>query len=230
MFPIYFFGSATAGNVTDQLILTGVSLGLFLITYFIISSTFVKLMTYKRHAKRKKYVAKTTKKNSVDACLLKKDFKIFGHYTVYLVNAGLGIALMLIILILAIVFRDSFINFLPLIEQLGVPISITGIIVVTSIGFCAGMDIVTTPAVSMEGNNFWLLKSLPLNPLKILYSKVNVHMIVNSIPSVICVFAITFMFTNDLTNSLVLIPLIIAYIQVTAQFGIIIGTKRAKLN
>lgn len=101
--------------------------------------------------------------------LVRKEWRKFFAVPMYAMNSGIGIVMLLLAAGATVVFKQDVIGFFDLPEFSG---DIAELIVVGFVAFCIAM--VYTPAVSLslEGKAFWIVKSLPLEPKKVMAAKI----------------------------------------------------------
>lgn len=93
-----------------------------------------------------------------------------------------------------------------------------------------GMDAVSTPSISLEGKNLWLLKTMPVEPVRILRAKVQLHMLVNVPSAVLSLVLLCVAMRIDWLAALAMVPAVCVFIWLTGLLGLIIGLKRPNLN
>lgn len=161
-FPwILTFGKAAAGDVASFLILLAIGLIFFVAIYFIMSKTFMFVVTAKTGGKHKVYKAQDQKSRSVSRCLLNKEFSFLFKTPVYLINAGLGSVFILVALVACCFAIPMFKDALPVLREVsmqpgvGFPFNIIndlipfGILAVPLC--CTAFSTLSAPAISIEG-------------------------------------------------------------------------------
>ena len=115
--------------------------------------------------------------------LVSKELGYFFSIPAYVMNSGMS-TIMSIILGVGILLRgDLIVNSLP---QLFPDASgnLVALMIGSSLALCCTMNDVTAPTISLEGKTLWLLKSTPIDPMKIFFAKALMAPIV-SLPGVI---------------------------------------------
>lgn len=170
----------------------GLAVGIMLISskiYFKVNS---KIKIIKTKSKKEEYIIKTSRPM---AALIKKELNRFINSPVFVTNSGFGLVLFIIGCIMLCVNYDSVVNLLATkdinisIEQTKayMPVILFGFICFTSL-----MTSITSSMISLEGRAFNILKSFPIKPKKVIYSKVLTAMII----------MIPFIFIGDLILSI----------------------------
>lgn len=138
--------------------------------------------------------------------LVKKEFNKFFSIPLYMINCGFGLIFILIGAIASVFFKEDVMFY---VSQFGFDIKI-GLVAIYSF-----MIVLTyTPAVnlSLEGKNFWVLKSLPIKPQEIMLSKVLFNIVLIVPISLISLFVVAFAFNLGLVDVLLLTLYIIVLV------------------
>lgn len=239
-FPwILTFGKAASGEIVPFLIMLTIGLVFFCLIYFILSKTFMFIVTAKTGGKHKVYKAVDQKSKKISQSLLNKEFSFLFKTPVYLVNAGLGSVFILIAAIACCFAIPMITETLPMLRELSTQPNVEfpfnllndlipfGILVVPIV--CTAFSTLSTPSISLEGKTLWILKSLPVKPFEIFKAKLNMHVIYCLIPSIIFILFLCILCKEAPLTILVLIVGIAGFTYVTAYFGLFIGTLRANL-
>jgi len=137
--------------------------------FWFISKKLTKIITTKRVNKNKVYVEKTMKRISVVPALLKKELGFFFSIPSYVMNSGLGTVMTAVMGIVMLIkgidaegmFAETFTNYRA--------IMIMGVI--SALSTLCVMNDVTAPSISLEAKTLWMLKSFPVEPMKIFTAK-----------------------------------------------------------
>ena len=203
-YPVYALGMACTGDMLGLLIFLACVLVIFAIVYYILSISFLKLATMKRGGKKAVYREKTYKEGSVNAALFKKELARFWASPVYMLNSSVGSIFMIIAAVFLIIEGKSITEIFSAIPEVKefAPLIVSAVICGT-----ASMNVITAPSVSLEGNNIWLLRSLPVPAWNILMSKVLLHMVISGVPTFIFAIVCVFVLPMD-AAALTLVPMI----------------------
>ena len=233
------FGNAARGDVSSMLIMLAIGLVFFGAIYFIMSKTFMFIVTAKTGGKHKVYKAKEQKSKKLSRSLLNKEFSFMFKTPVYLINAGIGSVFILIVTVVCCFGISVFNDVLPMLRDLSTQPGVEfpfnyinelipfGILVVPV--FCTAFSTLSTPSISIEGKTLWILKSLPIKPLEVFRAKLNMHVIYCSVPSVIFIIFLGILCKESPLSIIAMVFGIIAFILLTSFFGLFIGTIRANL-
>lgn len=194
IYPIYIFGRAAAGEVVPMLLTVVVIAAVFALTYFILSKSFIKIVTTKQAEKKTEYDEKKSIKTSdADSALLKKEFKRFLGCPTYMLNAGLGIIILPVLAVAAVIKMDDIRGLLQVGSAMFPDIiSLLPVFAVCIICMMTSMNAITAPSISLEGKSIWILQSMPIDPWNVLQAKQKMHLYLNAPPTVIATTAIGF--------------------------------------
>ena len=188
-FPFRAFGlAASGGNFAYLLVYLAFMLVPFAILVWILSATFLAVATKQHGSARAVYRAKSVRAGSQFTALVRNEFRRIVGSSAYMLNGGMG---MLMTLIVAIG-----IFFVPLGEFTaeGVPADLIAAIAAGILVFLAGMTMFSASSVSMEGQNIYMLQSLPLPGHTVLKAKLVPHIVLSApltlAASVTCAIAI----------------------------------------
>ena len=172
----WFENSILEGNIIYALLFVLVSATVFLGFAAIVGKSYRKinsrLMT---GAARKTYKMSQQKKMSVPNAIAFKEFKKFTSSTIYITNMGFGEVLTAICAI-AVLFVDM--NSVIAAMTNGAPITKDNLIpaIPFVVYFLIGMSPTTAVSMSLEGKNYWILKSLPIEMKEVLKGKLLFNM------------------------------------------------------
>lgn len=181
LFPFWQMGLAATGKPLNMLLFTLFFAGLFALAYLLLSATFVSIVTRKRTAKKAVYVEKEGKASSPLWALWKKELKRYTKNPMILFNCGLGS-------ILAVIFAVYGIVNTELCSQIvasGFPKEDVTLILTTIMCFIATSNVITGSAISLEGDNLWLLRAMPIETSTIFKAKILLHLIYTIVPTFI---------------------------------------------
>jgi len=172
--PVYWLGSAIAlENRQHLLLLCLIIIALFALCFAVLALTFIRTATSKRGSARVKYVEKQGKAASPERALLRREFSRFGSSSAYIMNAALGLVMMLAGAVILIIKRNdisALLSVLPGASELIAPI------LAASICLLCSMNLISAPSVSLEGHNIWIVQSLPVSTRSVLMAKLKVHL------------------------------------------------------
>jgi ABC-2 type transport system permease protein len=148
------------------ILLSGIPFTLFV---FALPKPVLKLNQSAANAKQQVYVKPVYESRSAFRSLVRKESMKFFSVPMYAMNSGIGIVMLLLAAVASLIFKQDLLQFLELPEMIS---GIGELVVIGFVAFCIAM--VYTPAVSLslEGKSFWIVKSLPLEPKKVMRAKI----------------------------------------------------------
>lgn len=231
LYVIYLLGKGASGNWKEMVLVTLIVGVIFAITYLVMTKSFYKIATTKTNEKVKEYKPDAIKAQGMDKALFRKELKRFLASPTYMLNTGLGLVVLPVLLVFAIIKQETIQKFLGLV-RVAIPQidGIAALIIVVVAGMVVSMNIISTPSVSLEGKNLWIIQSLPVSPKKILNAKERLHFWLNIVPALLFVIVTGQMFVQDYYLQLLSVLIVITYIQVSARSGLVIGVKKANFD
>ncbi|MFP4287057.1 MAG: hypothetical protein ACLFRI_05110 [Candidatus Izemoplasmataceae bacterium] len=167
------------------------------------------------------------KKRSFMHTMVLKEWKKMINSPIYALNAGLG-SLMLILLPTASIFFKS--EVLNLFEMIPEGKDFLKLSILALVGFSISMSYSPSVSLSLEGKNFWLLKSSPISPLMIVLSKVLFNIVLILIPGTIGFIIFAFIFELETIFILVSYLLMIAYALFSSLFSALLNLYFPKFD
>ena len=108
--------------------------------------------------KKRKYEAKALKGSSVVWALTKKDMRRMVDSSTYLLNACMGVFYFIAICVISVMSGKS--SIFDLLKDTGPDMPFAAAAIV---GMTAGFIFLSGSSISVEGKNFWMIKTLPIN-------------------------------------------------------------------
>ncbi|MDO4807653.1 MAG: hypothetical protein Q4A07_10440 [Coriobacteriales bacterium] len=158
----WFARAITAGSVLDALLLVAVSVALFAAVFRVVGRSYRRINSaLKSHAASGKYSVAAQKQRSVVVSIAFKEFKRMTSSTTYMVNGAMGELLAVILGVVTL-----FVGFDNIVAAAthGAPFdaAILQPAIPFIVYFLIGMVATTACSPSLEGKNFWILQSLPI--------------------------------------------------------------------
>lgn len=225
--PIILFGKVGQGDLVSMALVTFLSGILCYVVYNMLSKSFFTLSQKGTETSKKKKVSKEVVQKSVFHALLQKEFGRFTNSANYMLNCGLG-SVFLLIIGFAILIKGN--EIFPMVREVFEIEDIETIIFIIGCFGALAMVDTTAPSISLEGKNFWILRSLPIDTWKILLAKLHVHWVITSIP---LVFSwICFLIVGKPSVFMAVVSLIssFGFILFTSCLGLMINCLKVNLN
>lgn len=231
-YPFYQMGKAACGDVLSMLIFTALCLALFAITYFVLSRSFLSIVTVGDNGKKAVYRSKSLKTSSVSKALFDREMKHFLSSPTYMLNCGLGLVILPALAVLSLIkMRD--INGLITVISVAAPKYVSAavpVIVTVAICLMISMNVISAPSVSLEGKNIWILQSSPIESKTVLKAKNRLHITVNSVPAVLSAVLIGIAFKFDTIQIVLSTCLVFVFICFCGAFGLFLNIKNPNLS
>lgn len=177
----HFLGRAACGEPLLLLVLT---VGIVLLCAALgraLSEPYLTLMTTRRGAV-KRTRARLARRSSLRRTLLRRELLHLGSSASYLLNCAMG-SLALLLLSGAMRYKADALRALAA----RLPAQELGAVLLTfTVVLVAGMNLLTVPSVSLEGEQLWQLQSLPVTPWQVLRAKLDLHLLVTLPPALLC--------------------------------------------
>ena len=156
------------------------SIGGSALAFYIISKTYVSVVTVNRSSKKAEYRGRVGASRSPFIALSLKELKRYASSSGYILNSSLGLVFAAILGGAGIVYRDTLFE---LSSALSSAIGIGDVISVLYVAagvFCLNLNTASAAALSLEGNSFFIIKSMPISPKTVLLAKCTPQIVVGT--------------------------------------------------
>ncbi len=199
------------------------------VAYKLISASYIKIATDTAGAAAKAYKKQALKQGSALKALTKKEFSRFLSSSTYMMNAGLGLVAMLAVPIIAVFNIKTLTD--TCLEMFGINYPMmTAPLVISVLVLLSSMNMMSASALSLEGNNFWIIRSLPIDAKTVLYAKVLPQLILTLPLSLVASVIAMIVFKAPLVYIPIYILTPMAANIAFALFGTVINTAIPKFN
>lgn len=224
-------------NYLDLFIFILVNISLFAIGIYILSIFYFKLNSrIKKVATNKKVSTDKLNynKKSITRTLIKKELDTFFKIPVFIINAGFGLLLFIIAIIVILAKFDLIVTALTDPNTINLSKNLImdnlSLLIFTLISATAYMTSITNSVISLEGRSINILKSLPLKTKTILMSKVYSSLVLTTPVLVIGSIILFIRFKISLIECLLLLLLSVLIPLVSHFIGILVNLKYPKLD
>lgn len=228
LYPFYQMGKGAEGNVFSFLIFVFIVALIFFVTYLVLSRSFLSIATANKGSAKKIYKETKTKSASVETALLKKELRRFLGCSIYMLNCGLGIIMMPIAAVVILIKGGDILGLFS--SLFGDNQGIFALLGVAAVCMLTTMNDITSPSVSLEGKNIWLVQSFPVSAKKVLHAKIKLHLILTVIPAVLLAVCIFIAFKISLPFVILSLVSILIFILLTALIGLALNLKMPNLT
>jgi ABC-2 type transport system permease protein len=140
--------------------------------------------------------------------LIKKELSKFFNITLYALNAGLGPVILVIASVASIFYKSNVESILA--DMIGTGLEIE-LLLMVFLGFSISMTYTSSISLSLEGKNFWVLKSLPIKAETIMYAKVLFNVLLIGPIAVFSILLFGYSMSIAFVNQLLLILLVLGF-------------------
>ena len=224
---LFTFGSVGAGDMKSSLIMIALVTVLFLAMWFLISKSFLQVATSTGKVGKVKYRRKTMIQESVSKALLLREFKHFTSSSGYMLNSGLGVFLMPVCAA-GLLWKGRKL-FTMLNGMFGSQDGSVLLLITVMLCGLISMNIMTA-SISLEGKSLWIAQSLPVTPWQVLRAKLDMQLILNSIPAMLCMICTAVVCPFKIGQFVMMILQVLSYVFVMAVFGLFMGVIKPVLT
>ena len=224
---VYFFyqlGKGILGDMAAFLGFTAFAVIVFAICYFVLSATFLNLVTVKRGTGNHTYKEKKLMEASVNTALLRKEWKRFLSSPVYMMNGAIGSLFMVAGTVYCCIKADLIKGVLADIPNY-VPVIMAALVMAFS---CT--NIISASSVSMEGNTLWHLQVLPVSTGQIFQAKIRLHMCLTAIPAGLVILILGFILQVNPIVLMIVLTVSETYIFFTSVLGLLLNLRHPSLD
>lgn len=226
-YSLYLFGRYAEGDWVAIAVFTVAVAILFALLWYVLSRSFLNIVTSTGKTVRREYKEKTVQRQSVSRALLGKEMGRFLSSANYMLNCGLG-TLLLPVGGIALLVKGSMAA--ELLDELLARPGCTSLLLCTGICMVAAMNDMAAPSVSLEGRNLWLAQSLPILPWQALRAKLSVQLALTGIPALFCCVCLQIVCPASPVERVLLMLVPMLYVLLSALFGLFLGVKMPNLT
>lgn len=227
--PFYLMGRGADGNVISFLIFTAAVIALFAVIYLILAKSFISIATANRGSEKKAKHKKTDLKvSSPGQALLKKELARFLGSANYMLNCGLGLIFMPVGGVALLIFKTKITELLSTV--FAGHDSLIPLVAAAAVCMIAAMCDITAPSVSLEGKNIWIVQSLPVSAKSVLAAKLNLQLMLTSVPAMLLTAAVLWVIRPQWYFCLLIPAAVLSFILFMALTGLCANLKMPNLN
>lgn len=226
----WFSDAITKLSVIDILLLLCVSVILFAIVFGIVGKSYRNINSaLKSHAAAKKYRMSAQKSRSLVNTIAFKEFKRLTSSTTYMVNGAMGEILVTLVGIITLIV--GFDKIISIVTQ-GAPIDSKMLqpAIPFIIYFFIGMVATTVCSPSLEGKNFWIIQSLPIEMKTVFKGKMLFNMYLTVPFTAFATICLCISAKVSLINTILFLILGISLCAFSTAWGCVCGIKHMRLD
>jgi ABC-2 type transport system permease protein len=226
----WFAKAINEGSIVSMLLLIVVSIVLYIVFFVLVSRSYraINSRMSVTNAKHKKVTDKEYKERTVVGSIAFKELRTFTGCVTYVVNDGMGVVMAFLAGIACLVFNlNKFLSGLT-----DVPFELMRMVpcVTLIIYFFVGMMPTTTASPSLEGKNYWIVKSLPIDMLTVYKGKMRFNNLLSIPVGVFAVVCMCFSLRLPLIDYVVNICLIVSSVLFSTVYGMYCGARKLRLD
>ena len=226
----WFVKAINEGSIISMLLLIAVSAALYVVFFVLVSRSYrmINSRMAVNSSKHKKVTDKEYKERTVVNSIAFKEFKTFTGCVTYVVNDGMGVVMAFLAGVACLIFNLS-----KLVTALtDVPFDIYRMVpcITLFIYFFVGMAPTTTASPSLEGKNYWIVKSLPIDMLTVYKGKMRFNNILSLPVGVFAVLCFCFSMRVGFLDYVVNLCLIVSTTLFSTVYGMYCGAKKMRLD
>ena len=227
-YGLYVFGRMGEGDWLSAAIVLAAVAVLSVLTWIILSRSFLRIATSSGKTTRVRYVEKTVRQKSVFRAFFGKELSRLTSSASYMLNCGLGVLFIpaagILLLLKGRMIYAAIDAFFP------VRTGTAAVLLLTLLCFAASMNIMAAPSVSLEGKTLWLPLSLPVDPKVALRAKAFVQILLTAVPMLFAGICTGIILDASPAVRILMVILPPVYAVFCAFFDLMIGTKMAILS
>ena len=228
-YPVYLFGRMSAGNLVSAPLPVFGTAALALLTFYVMSKSFLKLATASSDTVTAKYNRNARQKASgVFSALLKRELGRFTASPAYMLNCGFGVIIMPIAGILLLI-RGAALRSM-LFELFDSSTGTIAILAAAAVCLVSTMNDMTAPSVSLEGKTLWILRSMPVTTQQILRAKLAMQLLLSGISVLFAAICTCIAFAVPIGSTIAVILACLSLVVLLAEFGLFLDLKKPNLN
>jgi ABC-2 type transport system permease protein len=227
--PFKWFNNAVYSNSFLDLAYIVGSHGILFIIYIYFVEKLAEFTNKRGIRSHIKYKQKdiSYQEKTVVRSLVEKEFKKFFNSTLYALNSGVGLILMIVMSIASLFFKADIEMYFT--QEFGVGLS-AELIIMTLFAFMIGLTYTPAVSLSMEGKNLWILKSLPIKASKIMYAKIVFNLVLVLPITIISLVMLGISLQISILNIFLLMLLLISFAIMTSCMQSVINLYLPKFD
>ncbi len=226
----WFSDAITAVDILSIILLTGISVVLFVVLFALVGRSYRRINSQlKNHAAARSFKMRSQKKKSILNTIAYKEFKRLTGSTTYMTNGAMGVILASILGVITL-----FIGFDKIIGMVTKGAHFDYSVVQPAIPFIVfffiGMVSTTCCSPSLEGKNYWIIQSLPIDKRKVYQGKMLFNMYMNVPAMVLATLCMCISAGVPVLDTILYLLLGFSMCAFSTTWGCVCGIKHMKLE
>lgn len=176
---------------------------------------------------RKNHNAVISRQKSVVRNIFNKELKKFFNTTIYIFNCGFGTIMMFLGGVAILIFKDTLLTSLELFESANLD---PEVLLLAILGFMISTVFTSAISLSLEGKNFWILKSLPIKAETVMLSKMVLNLVLTIPFALFALFMASIALGFSLLNLVLMTLFIITFASAFSILGSVINLHFPKFD
>ena len=185
---LYLIGSSAHFAPLGFLFVIATSVASALVAYLIITKNYIKIISGSKNGNKIAYKRDKSVQKSALYSLTLKEMRRFISSATYMLNGAIGYVFLLIAGIAALIKRNDILTAISALVA-DTPLSADDFLsplLTCVIILILSMSMISASALSLEGKNLWIPKTLPISDKEVLLSKALPQIIISLPPTLIC--------------------------------------------
>lgn len=227
-YPLYLFGKIGTGDGIALLIFAAAIAALFALTAWLLSRSFLKLVTASAVSSKAQYRGQTVRQKTPAGALLRREFSHYLSSPIYILNASLGTVFLVILTGFMLLKQELLTNLV--LQLFPAQEVLVGLILALAICMAAATNTLTAPSVSLEGKTLWLVQSLPVTPWQVLMAKLRLHLWLTLPPTLLCAVCACLVLRLSAPIWVLVLGFPILFVLLFAALGLVLNLLFPNLN
>lgn len=224
-YPLYAMGKVGEGNPIAIVCFTAAVLVLLGLVWWLLSKSFLKIITNGGKSKKVMFDGKISKQCSPEKAFFKKELRKYLSSANYMLNTSIGSIFMLLVSVAIIIYAPTIREIIaPSAEGNG--INLPRIMSVMSLGIAmllSANNFISAPSISLEGKTLWLLKSLPIRPKTAFSAKSALHFAITAPFTLLASIVLSVVLRLSPLSAIICVLAALAFVLLCGRSGVIIN-------
>ncbi len=224
--PTKFFKEAIVdGKILSFLLFAAISIGVYLVFLQLLALKYKQINTaLTSHMSKRNYKVTVLQQSGVTVALYKKTLMRILKSTVAATNLLIGCVLAILLAVSTLIIGpEKMLQSMDLIDYLPLAKNSAGYVIAAMVS----MTNTATISLALEGENIWIVKSLPITPKKLYDSYLLTNLTFTIPTSIICSILFSISLKANLSEILLILVTPLSFSLFTAVAGIFIGNRLA---
>lgn len=195
----------------------------FLVEKFVIKTNQMGVVTRVRNNRK----VVVSKKRNIIYNIISKEFKKFFNVTIYVFNSGFGPIMMAISGVAILFVKEDLLIYIDAFEGMGLNFEA---MILLMLAFMISTVFTSAISLSLEGKNFWIIKSLPIKAETVMFGKMLFNIILTLPVALFALFMSSFALGFSFINLIVMILYLVSLCFLSSGLGSIINLHFPKFN